>query len=346
MKVTIDDVARMAGVSKTTVSRILNGNYSQATEETKEKVLKIIRDVNYRPNPMARGLKQMRTNIIGIVLSNLSNPFWSRVLEGVEDTCRQSGYSLMVCNSNEDSDREAELIEGLQMRQVDGIIVNPTVNNKELYTDIVQKKYPLLVINRRISDLDVDDVVVDNIQGARLAVEHFIQMDRQKMVCFVYQPEGISTWQERILGFKEAMTENGLEVTDRSVIQVENASGKAKAAVIDYFRQKPDVDAVFSTNNMMTLEILEGFKELGIQVPAQIALIGYDETVWAKHLNPPLTTIEQPAYEMGRIAAKNLIQRIGSKVARKPKHVILKPNLIARSSSGEGEAGNNTDAQS
>ncbi|CAN7348258.1 LacI family DNA-binding transcriptional regulator [Paenibacillus sp. LjRoot153] len=335
MKVTIDDVAKMAGVSKTTVSRILNGNYSQATEETKEKVLKIIRDLNYRPNPMARGLKQMRTNIIGIVLSNLSNPFWSRVLEGVEDTCRQSGYSLMVCNSNEDSEREAGLIDGLQMRQVDGIIVNPTVNNKELYTEIVQKKYPFLVINRRISDLDVDDVVVDNIQGARLAVEHFIERGRRKLVCFVYEPEGISTWQERIQGFKKAMSENGLVVTEQSVIQVDNASGRAKAAIIDYFRQKPDVDAVFSTNNMMTLEILEGFKELGVEVPGQVALIGYDETVWAKHLNPPLTTIEQPAYEMGRIAAKNLIQRIDSKTARKPKHVVLKPSLIVRQSSGD-----------
>ncbi|BFT74725.1 LacI family DNA-binding transcriptional regulator [Paenibacillus sp. P36] len=335
MKVTIDDVAKMAGVSKTTVSRILNGNYSQATEETKEKVLKIIRDMNYRPNPMARGLKQMRTNIIGIVLSNLSNPFWSRVLEGVEDTCRLSGYSLMVCNSNEDSEREAELIDGLQMRQVDGIIVNPTVNNRELFTEIVNKKYPLLVINRRISDLEVDDVVVDNVQGARLAVEHFIQMGRRNLVSFVYQPEGISTWQERIFGFTEAIRENGLEVTDQTVIQVVNASGKAKAAVIDYFKQKPNVDAVFSTNNMMTLEILEGFKELGIQVPGQISLIGYDETVWAKHLNPPLTTIEQPAYEMGRIAAKNLIQRISSKAVRKPKHVVLKPNLIIRSSSGK-----------
>ncbi|MDD9269380.1 LacI family DNA-binding transcriptional regulator [Paenibacillus sp. GCM10023248] len=334
MKVTIDDVAKMAGVSKTTVSRILNGNYSQATEETKERVLKIIRDLNYRPNPMARGLKQMRTNIIGIVLSNLSNPFWSRVLEGVEDTCRLSGYSLMVCNSNEDSEREAGLIEGLQMRQVDGIIVNPTVNNKELYTEIVQKKYPLLVINRRISDLDVDDVVVDNMQGARLAVEHFIQMGRRRPVCFVYEPEGISTWQERILGFQEAMRDNGLEVTEQSVIRVENAAGRAKKSALDFFRQEPDADAIFSTNNMMTLEILEGLKELGIEVPGRIALIGYDETVWAKHLNPPLTTIEQPAYEMGRIAAKNLIQRIGSKTVRKPKHVVLKPNLIARSSSG------------
>lgn len=333
---TIDDVAKMAGVSKTTVSRILNGNYSQATEETKEKVLKIIRELNYRPNPMARGLKQMRTNIIGIILSNLSNPFWSRVLEGVEDTCRQSGYSLMVCNSNEDSSREAELIEGLQMRQVDGIIVNPTVNNQAMFEEIVDKKYPLIVINRRLQGVDVDDVVMDNIQGARLAVEHFIESGRRRPVCFVYRPAGVSTWEERILGFREALQAGGLEVTDRSIVEVEYASGKAKDAVLAYFGRDaaPEEDALFSTNNMMTLEILEGLGELGLRVPDDIALIGYDETVWAKHLNPPLTTVRQPAYEMGRIAAKNLIQKISNKTVRKPKHVILQPDLVVRRSSG------------
>lgn len=336
MKVTIDDVARLAGVSKTTVSRILNGNYSQATEETKDKVLKVISELNYRPNPMARGLKQMRTNIIGIVLSNLSNPFWSRVLEGVEDTCRQSGYSLMVCNSSEDSGREAELIEGLQLRQVDGIIVNPTVNNRELFEEIVKKKYPLIVINRRIEGLDVDDVVMDNKRGAWLAVDHLLGAGRRKPVCVVYRPEGVSTWQDRLLGFEEAMSEKGLEVTEQQILRVDNAIGRVKAAVIAYFKGKPDADAIFSTNNMMTLEILEGLKELGLRVPEDIALIGYDETIWAKHLNPPLTTVRQPAYEMGKIAAKNLIQKINSKTARKPKHVVLEPDLIIRSSSGTG----------
>ncbi|MED4602822.1 LacI family DNA-binding transcriptional regulator [Paenibacillus validus] len=334
MRITIDDVAKQAGVSKTTVSRILNGNYSQTTEETKERVQKIIRELNYHPNPMARGLKQMRTNIIGIVLSNLNNPFWAKVLEGVEDTCRLSGYSLMICNSNEDSYREAELIEGFRMRQVDGIIVNPTANNKALFEEMANNKYPLTFINRRIEGIDVvDSVVVNNINGARMAVDHFVQLGKRNIVTFVYQPHGVSTWQDRVTGFKEALSEHGIAVHDR-VIEVKNEVGRVKEAVIEYFKSSSAADAVFSTSSMMTLEILEGFKELNIKVPDDVALIGYDETVWAKHLNPPLTTIKQPAYEMGAIAAKNMIKKITSKTKKRPKTVVLEPELIVRHSCG------------
>jgi DNA-binding LacI/PurR family transcriptional regulator len=333
MRVTIDVVAQKAGVSKTTVSRILNGNYSQATEETKQRVQEVIRQLNYHPNPMARGLKQMKTNIIGIVLSNLSNPFWAIVLEGVEDTCRLAGYSLMICNSSEDSTREAELFEDFQLRQVDGIIVNPTVNNKDLFEELERKQYPLVAINRKIEGINIDYVVADNIKGAKLAVNHFVENGRKNIVAFVYQPNGVSTWSERVAGFKEALSDHGIAVHERSVIEVQHGTGKAKEAVVEYFKSSK-ADAVFSTNNMMTLEILEGFKELNIRVPEDVALIGYDETVWAKHLNPPLTTVKQPAYEMGVIAAKNLIKKIQSKTKRKPKIAVLEPELIIRQSCG------------
>jgi DNA-binding LacI/PurR family transcriptional regulator len=333
LRVTIDDVAKKAGVSKTTVSRVLNGNYSQTTAETKDRVLTVIREMKYHPNPMARGLKQMRTKIIGIVLSNLSNPFWATVLEGVEDTCRLSGYSLMICNSSEDPAREAELFEDFQLRQVDGIIVNPTVKNKALFEDLEQKRYPLVVINRKIEGIEVDYVVVDNIKGAKLAVNHLVDHGRNNIVAFVYRPQGISTWQERMDGFKEALSERGIAGHERSVIEVSQGTGNAKKMAVEYFTTAR-ADAVFSTNNMMTLEILEGFKELNIRVPEDVALIGYDETVWAKHLNPPLTTVRQPAYEMGVIAAKNLIKKINSKTKRKPKTVVLEPELIIRQSCG------------
>jgi DNA-binding LacI/PurR family transcriptional regulator len=336
LKITIQDVAKKAGVSISTVSRILNGNYTQTTKETKERVQQVIRELNYHPNPMARGLKQMRTKIIGIVLSNLRNPFWSMVLEGVEDTCRMSGYSLMICNSNEDASREAELIEGFKNRQVDGIIVNPTSKNNQLFKEMVEKQYPLIVINRKIEgmEVEVDSVIVDNIKGAKLAVDHFVQTGKRNIIAVAYEPQGVSTWRDRIIGFKEALSENGIEVRDRTVIEVKNETGKVKEAVTEYFKTDHSAEAIFSTNNLMTLEILESLKDLNIKVPDDIALIGYDETVWSKHLNPPLTTIKQPAYETGVIAAKNLIKKIDSKSKRKPKTVVLEPELIVRESSG------------
>jgi DNA-binding LacI/PurR family transcriptional regulator len=331
MKVTIAEVAKQAGVSKATVSRILNGNYGQMTEQTKDRVLQIIRELDYRPNPNARALKQMKTNVIGIVLSNLKNSFWTRVLEGVEDLCRSSGYSLMICNSNEDPALEFELIRGLVMRQVDGILVNPTVKNGRYFEELLSERYPLVFINRKIAGIEADSVVVDNIKGAMLATEHLIGRGKTRIVTFVYNPEGISTWQERVDGYREVMARSGLEAV---VIEVSNRAGAAKAAALNYLSRNPDAEAVFSTNNMMTLEILEALKELKLEIPRDIAIIGYDETVWAQHLHPPLTTVKQPAYEIGVLAAKNVIKRITAKTKLRPKMTVLEPELIVRDSCG------------
>lgn len=331
MKVTIGEVAQKAGVSKTTVSRILNGNYGQTTEETKNRVLQTIRELDYRPNPHARALKSMKTNVIGIVLSNLKNSFWTRVLEGVEDTCRSSGYSLMICNSNEDPKQELELVRGLIMRQVDGVLVNPTVKNDLYFKELIGNRYPLVMINRKIAGLKADSVVVDNIKGAMLATNHLINLGKTRIIAFVYIPDGISTWQEREDGYRSTMLQRGLEPI---VIEVPNQAGEAKRLALDYLRHASNSDAVFSTNNMMTLEILEAVKELKREIPRDISIIGYDETVWAQHLNPPLTTVKQPAYEMGVLAAKNVMKQISAKTKFRPKVTVLEPELIIRHSCG------------
>jgi DNA-binding LacI/PurR family transcriptional regulator len=337
MKITIDEVARQAGVSKSTVSRIINKNYGHTTEQTKERVLQVIKALNYQPNLLAKGLKQMKTNVLGIVLSNLKNPFWVRVLEGVEDTCRKYEYSLMICNSNEERQQEEGLIRGLQHRRVDGIVINPTTGNNELFQSLVGDKYPLVVVNRKVDGLEADSVVVDNRKGAYLAVEHFLKLGRRRLAAFVYPYEGISTWEERIEGFRDLLERRGFPEQDYRICVVEQREGAVKTAAKELLTDfKPD--GIFSTNNMMTLEILEGIKEVGLEVPHDVALIGYDETVWSKHLQPPLTTVNQPAYEMGVLAAKKLIKRIQAKEAPPIAAVtVLEPNLIERHSCGEQE---------
>ncbi len=341
MKVTIDDVARKAGVSKATVSRIINQNYNQSTAETRERVLQVIRELNYQPNLLAKGLKQMKTNSLGMVLSNLKNPFWIRVLEGVEDTCRKYGYSLLVCNSNEDGLTERELIDGLKHRKVDGIIINPTPDNRTFFEELISDKYPLVIVNRKVEKLKADSVVVDNRLGAQLAVEHLLKLGKKRFVSFVYPFQGISTWHERVIGFRETLLAGGLAENDFAVVTVDQQEEAAKKAIketLETFRP----DAVFSTNNMLTLEILQGMKESGLSIPDDIALIGYDETVWSKHLQPPLTTVNQPAYEMGVQAAETIMKRIQSNVNKRTTHIVLKPTLIIRQSCG---AGSNTEAK-
>lgn len=334
MKITMDKIAEQAGVSKTTVSRIVNGNYAQVNQATKERVLKIIEDLNYRPNALAQSLKQMKTNVIAIVLSNLQNPFWSQVLPGIEDACRRHGYSLMICNSNDDPELEKEHIEVLRMKQVDGVIINPTMKNKKLFQDLLETDFPVVSINRKIEDIDISTVGVNNVMGAELAVTHLYNNGARSIAIVVYPTEGISPRLERIEGYKKALNLNGLEVHPDFIRIVEEKKGLAKEEVKKLLSLKERPDAIFSTNNMLTLEILEGIKEMNLSVPDDIKLVGYDETVWSEHLNPPLTTVAQPSYQMGELAAEKLIGTLKHKTESLNDTELLQPKLIIRKSCG------------
>ncbi|MFC0272636.1 LacI family DNA-binding transcriptional regulator [Metabacillus herbersteinensis] len=336
MKVTISDVAKMAGVSKSTVSRIMNGNLEQNTEGTIQRVLKVIDELDYKPNALARSLKSTKTNVIGIILSKLQNQFWSSVLEGVEDTCRNSGYNLMICNSNEEAQLEEDHIRSFQMHQLDGLIINPTLKNPHLYKKLSEDQFPFIAINRKMYDLDVHMVTVNNINGAKVAIQHLIDSGKTRISIFLYPPDGISPRLERLEGYKQALQSNGLKVSQSLIQIVGEGKGEVEDAVKKLLHSSDRPDAIFSTNNMMTLEILEGIKNQQLKVPEDITLVGYDETIWAKHLNPPLTTVNQPAYEMGSLAAKKLIHLIEAKGVESeiPKVVSLEPSLIIRESCG------------
>ncbi|RSL31971.1 LacI family transcriptional regulator [Salibacterium salarium] len=333
MKITIGDVAKEANVSKTTVSRIVNGNYAHTTEETKKKVLKTIKNLDYRPNALAKGLKSTTTNVLGIVLSNLKNPFWTTVLEGVEDTCRELGYNLMICNSNEELEIEAEYIREFRTRRVDGIVINPTVQNYDLYNNLIEENYPLVIVNRRIPSLEANYVVMDNVKGAYTGVEHLLNTGRKKIAVFVYQNSYVSNWQERVEGYRLALLRNGYSTSDFRILELEQRSERIKDCILDYLKNNPDIQAVFSTNNMITLEVLGAVNEMGLTIPDDLAIVSYDETLWAKYFNPPLTTIRQPGYKMGQLAVEGLIKSINEEKKLDPSTIVLEPELIIRESS-------------
>jgi DNA-binding LacI/PurR family transcriptional regulator len=341
MKLTIADVAKMAKVSKSTVSRIINGNYDQNTEETVKRVLKVVEELDYKPNALARSLKLTKTNIIGIILSNLQNPFWANVLEGVEDTCHNLGYNLMIFNSNDNAALEEEHFRSFDSRQLDGMLVNPTLKNIELYQKFTSNGFPFVALNRKIYGMDVNTITCNNMEGAKLAVNHLVATGRRKIAIFLYPPEGVSPRIERLEGYKHALTENGIDV-DPSLIQIINEKkGEVEAAVRELLTRDNPPDAIFSTNSLMSLEVLEGINKMQKKIPVDIALVGYDETIWSKYLNPSLTTVKQPAYEMGEMAATRLIQMIEAKKGIKiePEIVSLGPSLIIRDSCGANKKG-------
>lgn len=334
MAITIDEVAKKAGVSKTTVSRIINGNFSQVGEETKKRVLGIIDELGYRPNALAKGLKSTKTNVIGIVLSNLQNPFWMSVLEGVEDTCRNSGYNLMICNSNDESVLEEEHIRGLLMRRVDGVIVNPTINNLDFFQSLISSEYPVVLVNRKLTGVNTSTVVVDNILGAKQATEHLIKLGSKDISLIVYPPNGVSPRLERIEGFKRAYANLGLRFDEKCIHIVEEKRNEVKRYVMHLLSSPDRPKAIFSTNNTMTLEIIDAINESNLTIPPDISLVSYDETVWSRHLTSPLTTVSQPSYEMGHLAAKKLIELLNSEKKIEPEEIILRPELIVRKSCG------------
>lgn len=335
-KLTIEDVARQAGVSISTVSRVMNKT-DYIADATRKKVQDAIDALDYRPNALARGLKQMKTDSIGLILSDLQNPFWLMVLEGIEDACQEAGYSLLILNSRDDPEKEGKNIKEFLMRQLDGIIINPASDDNPLFPALVAQAFPLVFLNRRVKGVEVDTVVADNIKGTMLAVSHLAALRKKRIAIFLYPANGISPRQERLEGYKQAVAAHGLEA-DPELIKIVESKEDCLAAMQQLFAGSGKPDAILSTNNRLTLEILEALGLLNIAVPQDIALLGYDETEWSKHLNPPLTTIRQPAYAMGREAAERLILAIGAKrqgVARQPETVQLEPSLVVRQSCGE-----------
>jgi DNA-binding LacI/PurR family transcriptional regulator len=338
---TISDIAREAGVSKTTVSRVLNGSFHQVTNETKERVQSIIKRFDYTPNSLAKGLKSMKTNVIGIVLSDLQNPFWAAVLDGVERTCGSLGYNIMICNACKDWLIEEQHVKKLRDRKVDGIIINPTARNHAFFTSLIADNYPFVALNRKMEGLSVETVAVDNVKGAFLATEHLIHLGNKKISLIVYPPEGISPRLERIEGYIQAHNRNGIDVMESHIHIIEDKKNNAKWVTKQILSGEDRPDAIFSTNNLMSLEILEAIKELGLKIPEDISLVGYDETVWSRHVDPPLTIVKQPAYEMGEVAANSLIHLIRSKnKINDGKTHLLDPVLIVRNSCGSNNKKN------
>jgi len=333
MKVTIGDVAKRAGVSKATVSRVLNRNYHYIADETREKVLRAIEELDYRPNALAKGLKQMKTHMLGVVLSNLQNPFWSKVMEGIEDICQSYGYSLLIANSRDNAEKETENLRSFMERQVDGMIVNPTREENPFFRVLMERKVPVIFINRTVKNVSANMVLVNNIKGAFLGVEHLLGLGKRKIALFLHPPYGVSPRMEHMEGFMRAISQHRQRV-ERSWIRIVRDKEDCKREIRDLF-QNGRPDAIFSTNSLLTLQILEALKESGYRVPRDIAVLGYDETEWAKHLDPPLSTVQRPAYDMGRVAAERLIRMIRKEHAAEPSAIMLEPTLIVRQSCGE-----------
>jgi LacI family transcriptional regulator len=329
---TVKDVAREAGVSVATVSKILNyPEYSRA--ETREKVLATIKRLNYQPNHAARSMVNKKTGMIALIIPDVRNPFFTEVARGVEDAANKSDYRVMLGNTDEDPAKQQNYLQALQGRIVDGFIIAVASDDSRQLNKINRQELPFVFIDRECRNCRTDAVIVDNRDGAVKAVRHLLDNGRRR-VGFISGKRGTQTGRERLEGYCDALTEKRIPL-DREIIkdgQFTVAGGYQAVKALLELPEKPD--ALFIANNAMTIGALRAIAEAKLRIPDEIALISFDDADWAEFFTPALTVIRQPTYTMGNLAGEILFQRITELKPSELKEVVLKPELVIRKSCG------------
>ena len=330
-KVDLNKVAEKAGVSTATVSRVIN-NSPNVNPETRLKVQQVIRELKYSPNRVAQRLRNrnVSSNLLGVLIPDIQNPFYVEVLRGIEDIAYENKYALIMCNFAQDENKEMLYLDILQSESIDGLIAAPTNEHDQKVISLVRKGLPIVCVDRGLSEVDVDVVLVENIVGAFSAVDHLAKSGYKRIAYISGLPQ-IPSSQQREQGYLDALSANGLAI-DRNLIKYGDSRHESGVKLCEELLQLADPpDAIFAGNNLITLGALETIHKKGLKIPGQIAIIGFDDMYWSISLNPPLTAVRQPAYEIGKRAAEQLILRIKDP-ARPTVSVILKTELMIRSS--------------
>ncbi|WP_371381814.1 LacI family DNA-binding transcriptional regulator [Sporomusa aerivorans] len=338
MPVTIAEVARKAGVSKSTISRYLNGLYDHMGADTRERISQVIAELDYRPNALARSLKQKRTYTVGAIVANILNPFSTSIIRGIEDTLKAAGFNLILCNADDDPAKERDYITMLADKQIDGLIINTTGCNNDLIAQ-VNRNTPVVLIDRKVPEIQVDTVTVDSAKGVRQAIDHMVSLGHRRIAMFTLPYDHVSPRLERVQAYQAAVAEHGLDFREEWLVQtdIEEVSITAKLQHILALGDKAGKPTgIFCANNLITMSVVKVLKKLGLAVPADVAVLGFDDWEWAELIEPPVTVVAQPVYEMGNKAATLLIKRLtAGRPPKKPATIMFEPELIRRKSCGE-----------
>lgn len=327
--VTVKDVAKRAGVSTATVSRVLSGQRG-VTPELVERVRNAIEALNYHPNRTARSLRSQTTQIIGVLISDIQNPFFTSVVRGIEKVLEKADYTLILCNSDEDPAREQRLLATLYSEQVAGMIIAPTLSQPERYAAISQKGVPTVIIDRPIQRLPLDSVVVSNLQGAFLATRHLIDLGHTR-IGFIGGPDRLGNARERKDGFLQTLKMAGIQTSEPFIQEGDFHQESGYKAMMRLLCLDHKPTAVLVANNLMTLGALQAIYEQGLSIPEDISIVGFDDMSWATSLRTPLTAVVQPTFNLGASAAELVLERIRNP-NRPVCQVVLETQLNIRAS--------------
>ncbi|MEZ5399305.1 MAG: LacI family DNA-binding transcriptional regulator [Bryobacteraceae bacterium] len=328
---TVKEVAALAGVSTATVSRVLSGS-GPVSDELAEKVHSAARALAYKPNRVARNLRSQETHTVGVVIPDIENPFFSSAISGIDDVLRPAGYCLLLANYRDCPDSEQRMLETLYGEGVAGLIFTPSEKPSRLYNEMSDAGIALVGLSRTPRDVPVDTVSASNFRGSYDAVCHLLRLGHRR-VGLLCGPTTSSTGAERLDGYRAAFGSAGCAVPDEMVSIIEWRQEAARLAMVQLLARPEPPTAVFAAGNLLTLGALQAIHAARLDIPRQIALVGFDDFSWATSLRPSLTTVSFGATEMGRTAAEVLLLRLNDPT-REREHKELPTRLIVRASCG------------
>ncbi|WP_312414695.1 LacI family DNA-binding transcriptional regulator [Pseudescherichia sp.] len=307
---TISDVAKAAKTGKTSVSRYLNGEQNLLSDDLRLRIEHAIATLDYRPSLMAQGLKRGRTRLIGLIIADITNPYSVNVLSGIEAACREKGFTPLVCNTNNELDREQHYLDLLRSYQVEGIVVNAVGMREEALNRLQQSALPMVLIDRKIPDFACDVVGLDNTQAATTATEHLIQQGFEALL-FLSEPLGtVNTRRERLNAFRATLARYPGVVSENAETVLHEAAQIDNALRQFHARHRGMRKAVISANGALTLQVARSLKRIGLHWGSDIGLLGFDELEWAELAGVGITTLKQPTWQIGYAAVEQVVRRI------------------------------------
>ena len=328
---TIVEVAKRARASTGTVSNVIRGTV-RVSPGLRARVEAAIRDLDFHPNEIARSLKVNQTYMLGMVLPDITNPFFPQVLRGAEDKALERGFLLVAANTDEQIERECRILSALRSRRVDGILLSPT-RGKDIHhvRRAIESGIPIVCLDRLPGGIKIDAVMLDNVRGAQDCVRHLIRTGYRSIAIITGSLE-LGVARERLRGYEEGLREAGIEVSKELILEGDFREKSGYLLGKELLLRLVRPSAILVSNGVMALRVLQAFEELGVRCPEDVAIATFDDLAGDRAFHPRLTVVSQPGYEIGALGATLLMDRIEGKLTKKPFVIRLAPALIVRDS--------------
>lgn len=327
---TMKDVAQQAGVSPSTVSHVINDTRF-VSQQLRDRVLHAMRELNYQPSAVARSLRTKRTQVVALVIPDITNPYFPEVARGVQDVAEENEYSVILCNTDRVRGRELRFLKALRGQRVDGLILNPSEVTSGDLQDLQDAQIPVVLIGSQIDHPDLDVVMVDNVQGAYDAVSHLIDLGHRR-IGLVGGSRAASSGEQRFQGYIRALADLDIPIDEEIITEGRFTREGGYESMKRLLALQAPPTAVFASSDVMAIGALMAIQEEGLQVPNDVSLVGFDDIAEASTTTPKLTTVSQPKYQTGQVAAQLLFDRVEGASPGERQKIVLSHQLVIRDS--------------